>query len=65
MHPAEATDSRTFGPLSTEQILGRILYFVRSQTEHGPVKNSESAKASDSAILEAELDIDKLIDTRG
>ena len=63
MQPAQATDSRTFGPLNVDQILGRILYFVRSQTEHGPVQNSDLASTSDRAVLEAELDVEKLMQT--
>lgn len=63
MQPAQANDSRTFGPLNGDQILGRILYYVRSQTEHGPVQNSDLASTSDRAVLEAELDVDKLMHT--
>lgn len=62
LQPSQAADSRSFGPLHVDLILGRILYFVRSQTEHGPVDNSETANVSDLAVLEAELDVEKLVD---
>ncbi len=62
--PSQAVDSRSFGPLHVDHILGRILYFVRSQTEHGPVDNSQIANISDLPVLEAELDVDKLVDFR-
>ena len=64
LQPSQAADSRSFGPLHVDHVLGRILYFVRSQTEHGPVENSTAANVSDLPVLEAELDVEKLVDFR-
>ena len=60
----QAEDSRTFGPLHVSQILGRIIYYVRSQTEHGPVENQKSLSRTDKAILEVELDIEQMLATK-
>ncbi len=38
----------------------RILYCARSETDHGPVENSEEGMASDAPVIEAELDIEQL-----
>lgn len=38
----------------------RVLYAARSPSDHGPVENSTAAMQADVAVLEAELDIDKL-----
>lgn len=35
-------------------------YFYRSQTDYGVVENSAEAAADDEAVLEAELDLNKL-----
>lgn len=35
-------------------------YFYRSQSDYGAVENSAQAAASDEAVLDAELDLDKL-----
>ena len=56
-----AGDSRSFGPLPYDQILGRVLYHARSAHDHGVVENSEEAMEADAACLAAELDLDKLI----
>lgn len=62
----KAEDSRTFGPLHVGNILGRIIYYVRSQTEHGPVENESFKPLTrfDKAILEVELDIEKMLATK-
>eukprot|EP00898_Chlorokybus_atmophyticus_P006463 jgi/Chlat1/6818/Chrsp51S06503 len=59
--PAEATDSRTFGPLQLSRILGRAIYCARSVTDHSHIENSERAAAADSAVLTAELDVEDLV----
>jgi len=64
LQASQAVDSRSFGPLHVDHILGRILYFVRNQTEHGPVDNSQTANAADLPVLEAELDVEKLVEFR-
>lgn len=38
----------------------RILYAARSDTDHGPVENSEEGMAADAPVIEAELDIEAL-----
>lgn len=48
---ADAPDSRAFGPLSLEFILGRVMYAIRSATDHGRVVNSPYAMASDAIVL--------------
>ncbi|EIE23483.1 hypothetical protein COCSUDRAFT_53353 [Coccomyxa subellipsoidea C-169] len=59
LKPPDVIDSRTFGPLPVENIVGRIVYYVR-QNDHGVVENSKTAMAADAAVLEAELDLEKL-----
>ncbi len=58
--PPHVIDSRAFGPLPLSAVLGRVLYCARSQTDHGPVENSEAALAADAPVLEAELDVEEL-----
>lgn len=38
----------------------RILYAARSETDHGPVENSEDGMAADAPVIEAELDVEAL-----
>ena len=58
---AEAVDSRSFGPLPVQKILGRIMYFGRSDSAHGEINNSPEALEADRPVLEAELDVEKLV----
>lgn len=58
--PPHVIDSRSFGPLPLSHIVGRILYAARSDTDHGPVENSEEGMAADAPVIEAELDIEAL-----
>ena len=60
----QAKDSRTFGPLHINNVLGRIIYYVRSQTEHGPIQNSNAVNRIDRAILEAELNVDAMLSVK-
>ena len=39
--------------------MGRVIYYAR-KNDHGPVENSRPAMSADAAVLEAELDLDKL-----
>lgn len=55
---SEVIDSRSFGPLPVENIIGRVIYQCQSPTEHGPTANSERAMAEDAVILDAELDVE-------
>ncbi|KAL1190663.1 Mitochondrial ATP-independent inner membrane protease subunit 2 [Cardamine amara subsp. amara] len=56
----EAYDSRTFGPVSTADIVGRAIYCLRTAVDHGPVRNSVLAMVQDSSILAVELDVDEM-----
>lgn len=49
-----APDSTYFGPLSLDYIVGRVMYAIRSATDHGRVPNSPYAMASDSIVLAQE-----------
>lgn len=61
----DALDSRTFGPLPCENVIGRVIYQASSLTEHGPVDNSKEAGKADQPVLDAELDVEKLIHSKG
>ncbi|KAI5680087.1 hypothetical protein M9H77_01314 [Catharanthus roseus] len=56
----EANDSRSFGPVSMSNIVGRVMYCLRTAVDHGPVNNSHFSTRKDSAILEFELDVDEM-----
>lgn len=56
----DAIDSRSFGPLSLRNIIGRAIYHSRSPVEHGIVENSKDAMHADSPILAVELDVEEL-----
>eukprot|EP00958_Prasinococcus_capsulatus_P029100 scaffold7266_cov403-Prasinococcus_capsulatus_cf.AAC.6 len=50
-----ADDSRSFGPLKLKNIIGRVLYAVRNENDHGAIENSELSMAYDRCIIENEL----------
>ncbi|MED6213792.1 hypothetical protein PIB30_096793 [Stylosanthes scabra] len=56
----EAYDSRTFGPVQITDIVGRVIYCLRSAVEHGRVQNSQSSMQQDLPVLEVELDVDEM-----
>eukprot|EP00887_Chlorella_sp_A99_P002242 scaffold10.g2242.t1 len=58
--PPQVIDSRSFGPLPLSAISGRVLYAARSETDHGPVENSEEGMSADAPVVEAELDVPAL-----
>mmetsp|Transcript_29878 Transcript_29878/g.53491 ORF Transcript_29878/g.53491 Transcript_29878/m.53491 type:complete len:211 (-) Transcript_29878:269-901(-) len=60
LSPSEAVDSRVFGPLALESVVGRVVYYARSATEHGLVQNSEAAHWIDEPVLECEIDPEAL-----
>lgn len=61
LKPKEAYDSRTFGPVTMGNIVGRALYCLRNAVDHGPVKNSHFSTVRDSPVLEVELDVDDMV----
>lgn len=61
LDPLLVIDSRKFGPLPMQNIVGRILYAASSRIDHGPVENSEPAMRADAPVLEAELDLEQLL----
>ncbi|CAK9162659.1 unnamed protein product [Ilex paraguariensis] len=60
LKPKEANDSRTFGPVSMADIVGRAIYCLRTAVDHGPVQNSHFSMRKDSPVLEIELDVDEM-----
>ncbi|CAN7036298.1 unnamed protein product [Brassica rapa subsp. trilocularis] len=58
MKSKEAYDSRSFGPVSLADIVGRAIYCMRTAVDHGPVMNFSMQE--DSPILAVELDVDEL-----
>jgi hypothetical protein len=60
LKPKEAKDSRMFGPVSMTDIVGRVIYCLRTAVDHGPVQNSHFSMKSDSPVLEVELDVDEM-----
>lgn len=58
--PKEVKDSRTFGPVSLTDIVGRAIYCLRTAVDHGPVSNSHFSMQKDSPVLEVELDVDEM-----
>ncbi|KAF9607868.1 hypothetical protein IFM89_003572 [Coptis chinensis] len=56
----EAKDSRTFGPLPMTDIVGRVIYCLRTAIDHGPVQNSQFSMRRDSPVIEVELDVDEM-----
>ncbi|KAI4349389.1 hypothetical protein L6164_009981 [Bauhinia variegata] len=60
LKPKEANDSRTFGPVHMSDIVGRVLYCLRTAVDHGPVQNSHFSARVDSPVLEVELDVDEM-----
>ncbi|KAK6937769.1 hypothetical protein RJ641_031277 [Dillenia turbinata] len=56
----EANDSRLFGPVSVTDIVGRVIYCLRTAVDHGPVQNSFFGMRKDAPVLEVELDVDEM-----
>lgn len=56
----DAVDSRKFGPLPLQSIVGRAVYSLKSSADHRTIENSEAAIAADEPVLEHELDIEEL-----
>ncbi|KAK3144926.1 hypothetical protein QOZ80_4AG0319820 [Eleusine coracana subsp. coracana] len=60
LKPKEARDSRLFGPVPMTDILGRVIYSLRTAVDHGPVENSPVAMNQDAPILAVELDVEEM-----
>ncbi|KAB5568259.1 hypothetical protein DKX38_002052 [Salix brachista] len=60
LKPKEANDSRTFGPISISNIVGRVIYCLQTAVDHGPVQNSHFSMRKDSPVLEVELDVEEM-----
>lgn len=58
---SEAPDSRTFGPLPLSAVEGRVLYALRSPSDHGRIATLGQLHAADEAVLTCELSIDRLV----
>lgn len=48
---ADAPDSTSFGPLALDYVVGRVMYAIRSATDHARVPNSPYAMASDAIVM--------------
>ncbi|WOH01777.1 hypothetical protein DCAR_0521162 [Daucus carota subsp. sativus] len=60
LKPKEARDSRMFGPVPMTDIVGRVIYSLRTAVDHGPVQNSRFGMRRDSSVLEVELDVNEM-----
>ncbi|KAG2713618.1 hypothetical protein I3760_04G185500 [Carya illinoinensis] len=60
LKPEEARDSRNFGPVPMTNIVGRVIYSMRTAVDHGPVQNSSSSVREDLLVLEIELDVEEM-----
>lgn len=57
---SRSPDSRAFGPIGVDAIVGRVIYYVRSATDHGPVANHPTSAEEDAAVLATEVRPDAL-----
>mmetsp|Transcript_644 Transcript_644/g.2145 ORF Transcript_644/g.2145 Transcript_644/m.2145 type:complete len:195 (+) Transcript_644:201-785(+) len=55
----EEPDSRTFGPVPMENVVGRVIYRYRSKTDHDFVKNSPQARFGDELVFAYEAHLHK------
>jgi hypothetical protein len=60
LKPKDAKDSRTFGPVPMTDIVGRVIYCLRTAVDHGPVQNNPCSRRFDQPILDIELDVDEM-----
>ncbi|KAL6502902.1 Mitochondrial ATP-independent inner membrane protease subunit 2 [Orobanche minor] len=61
LKPKDSYDSRTFGPVTMTDIVGRVIYCLRNAVDHGPVNNSHFSAGQDSPVLAMELDVDEMM----
>ncbi len=57
---SQVADSRAFGPLPLENVVGRVLYHGTCPEDAKPVVNSPLAFDADDDIIEAEIDPEKV-----
>mmetsp|Transcript_28687 Transcript_28687/g.73956 ORF Transcript_28687/g.73956 Transcript_28687/m.73956 type:complete len:276 (-) Transcript_28687:616-1443(-) len=60
LKPPEVIDSRTFGYIPLTNIVGRVIYAASTRKDHGPVINNPASVEADQAIIEGEVDVDRL-----
>ncbi|KAH6771364.1 Peptidase S24/S26A/S26B/S26C family protein [Perilla frutescens var. hirtella] len=60
LKPKDSYDSRSFGPVTMKDIIGRAIYCLRNDVDHGPVNNSHLSTSEDSPVLAMELDVDEM-----
>ncbi|KAL2321052.1 hypothetical protein Fmac_030021 [Flemingia macrophylla] len=60
LKPKEARDSRSFGPVDMTDIVGRVIYRLRTCVDHGCVRNSHSSMLKDWPVLAVELDVEEM-----
>ncbi|XP_034692278.1 uncharacterized protein LOC117919253 [Vitis riparia] len=60
LKPKQANDSRIFGPVPMSDIVGRVIYCLRTAVDHGRVQNSHFSMRKDTPVLEIELDVDEM-----
>ncbi|XP_047939919.1 uncharacterized protein LOC125187378 [Salvia hispanica] len=60
LKPKDSYDSRSFGPVTLSDIIGRAIYCLKNDVDHGPVNNSDLSANEDSPVLAVELDVDEL-----
>ena len=61
LEPPHVEDSRTFGPVQLDSVVGRCIYAVRSRADRDYVENNEKWRALDRDVVSVEL-TDKLLD---
>lgn len=68
LEPPHVEDSRSFGPVPFQNIEGRILYAIRTPTDHEAINNSAESSSDDAPIVDVEvsdlLQDPELFDTR-
>lgn len=65
LQPPNVIDSRTFGHIPFNTVLGRVIYSASSASDHGPVQNSPESMARDEAVIEAEVEPEALFSAAG
>ncbi|XP_021721907.1 mitochondrial inner membrane protease subunit 2-like isoform X1 [Chenopodium quinoa] len=56
LKPEESNDSRTYGPISINNIVGRVIYRFQTAKVHNVVVNSAYSLQNDRSVLFVELD---------